>query len=149
MNVIGSRRRPRSTTWGWGLLSTLCVLLIVNAVWLFTAVGTPGVFEADTGVPASEFRAAYPTVADELAGRGRTIAVLLAGLATLALAVTITGLRTGAAWARASLWAFVAALAAVAMNALFGGRADVGSFYAAWTVLAASGLLLTGRGASN
>jgi hypothetical protein len=148
MTVI-EHRRPRSATWGWGLLSTLCVLLILNALWLFTAVGTPGVFEADTGVSASEFRAAYPGVADELAGRGRTIAVLLAGLAALALAVTIAGLRTGAPWARSCLWVFVAAIAAVATNALAGGRADVGSFYAAWAILAATGVLLTGRGAAR
>ena len=147
MTVI-AHRRPRSARWGWGLLSTLCVLLILNALWLFTAVGTPGVFEADTGVSASEFRSAYPGVADELAGRGRTIAVLLAGLATLALAVTITGMRTGAPGARSCLWVFAAALAAVATNALAGGRADVGSFYAAWAILAATGVLLTGRGAS-
>jgi hypothetical protein len=134
-----------SARWGWGIVATLSALLVANAVWLFAAAGTSGLFEADTGVSASAFRDAYPTVADELAGRGRTIAVLLAGLAALALAVAIAGMRGGADWARRALWVFVAALALVATNAFVGGRADVGSFYVASAGVAAFGVFLTGR----
>jgi hypothetical protein len=147
MSVIdrGQSIRSSSQRWGWGILATLSALLVANAVWLFTAAGTPGLLEADTGVSADALRQAYPTVAEELAGRARTIAVLLAGLAALALAVAVAGMRDGGDWARRALWVFVGALAVVAMNALAGGRADVGSFYVAYAVVAAFGVFLTGR----
>jgi hypothetical protein len=144
MTVITARPRTRTAAWGQGLLSVLSALLIVNAVWLYVAVGSPAVVEGDTGVPLSELRAAFPTVATELAARGRTIALLLAGLAALALAVALGGLRAGAPWARHALWVFAVALLAVGANALGGGNVAVGVFYLAWGMLAAVGLMLAG-----
>jgi hypothetical protein len=145
MSVIERGGRARTAAWGWGIIATLSGLLIVNALWLYAAVGTPAVFEADTGVSLSELRAAYPGVADELTGRGRTIAVLLGGLGALAVATAIAGMRTGSRWASSTLWVFVAALLAVAANALAAARVEIGAFYLAWAVLSAFGLLLSGR----
>lgn len=142
MTVFASRPRTRAAAWGQGLLSPLSALLIVNAVWLFFAVGSPAVVEADTGVVLSEIEATYPTVATELATRGRTIALLLAGLATIAFIAAFAGIRAGAPWARQALWAFAAVLLAVATNAFDGGNVAVGTFYLAWSVLAAVGLVL-------
>jgi len=85
MTVVATRARTRAAPLGRRLLSTLSALLILNAAWLYFAVGSPAVVEADTGVALSELEAAYPAVAAELATRGRTIALLLGGLATLAL----------------------------------------------------------------
>jgi hypothetical protein len=142
MTVIASRPRTRAAAWGQGLVSTLSALLILNASWLYFAVGSPAVVEADTGVALAELEAAYPTVAAHLATRGRTIALLLGGLATLALVVSFGGLRAGATWARHALWAFAAVLLAVGANAFGGGNAEVGAFYLAMSVLAAIGLML-------
>jgi hypothetical protein len=145
MTVIASGTRTRAAPWGRRLLSTLSALLILNAAWLFFAVGSPAVVEADTGVALSELEAAYPAVAAELATRGRTIALLLGGLAALALVVSIGGLREGATWARHALWAFAAALVAVGANAFGGGNVAVGSFYLTLSVVAAGGLVLATR----
>jgi hypothetical protein len=147
MRVIDlDRPTPSSSArWGWGIVATLCVLLVANAVWLYLAAGTPALLEADTGVSAIALRDAYPSVVDELAGRGRTIAVLLGGVAALALAAAATGMRRNSASARRSLWVFVATLGVVAANAIGGGRADVGSFYAVLAIVAALGAHLTGR----
>jgi hypothetical protein len=142
MTVIASRARTRAAPWGRRLLSALSALLIVNAAWLFFAVGSPAVVEADTGVALSELEVAYPAVAAELASRGRTIALLLGGLATLALLVSIGGLGTGAAWARHALWAFAASLFAVGASAFGGGNVAVGSFYLTLSVVAAGGVAL-------
>lgn len=132
----------RTHAWGRGIVATLSGLLIVNAVWLFFAVGTPAVVESDTGASLAELRAAFPTVADELAGRGHTIALLVGGLGAMALVVSVTGLRAGAAGAGASLWVFVAALLAVAVNALTGGRWDVGATYLVLALATAVGVVL-------
>ena len=147
MTVLERGRRGRSAAWGWGITAGVCGLLLLNATWLYFAVGSPGFFEADTGVSASEFRAAFPGVADELAGRGRTIAVLLGGLAAVALAVAVTGLRAGERSARAALWLFVVVLLGGAANAMGNGRLDVGASYVVWALLAGTGLVLAGRGA--
>ena len=130
-------------------MSTLSALLIVNAVWLFFAIDTPGVVEADTGVSRGELMAAFPTVAGELASRGHTIALLVAGLGTMAFVVSMTGLRSGAVGAPASLWVFVAALLAVATNALAGGRWDVGTTYLFLALATAVGVVLATRGLAN
>jgi hypothetical protein len=126
--------RSSSTTLGWLLIAAVGAMLILSAAWLFTSVGTPAVFEADTGVSASEFTAAYPSVARELDARGRTIAMLVGALAVLALTAAASGWRahgwrTGASALRPTLWAFAAVLAAVGTVSTAGGRADVGSFY--------------------
>jgi hypothetical protein len=149
MAVTRPNESARTATWGWGIVATICALLFVNAAWLYVAVGSPTLFESDTGISASEFRAAYPSVARELEGRGRTLAVLLGGLVALGLTVSIAGLRTGAAWARHALWVLVLALAAVATNALAGSRADIGGFYLVLAGAVAVGVLLTRRDASR
>ena len=145
MTVVDRVRPAKSTVWGWSLIALVCALLLTSAAWLFSAVGTPAVFEADTGVSAAEFLAAYPSVAAELEGRGRTIALLVAALAALALMTTIAGWRSGAAWTHRSLWVFAAALLAIGASAVASGRADVGSFHLGAGLLAAVGLLMARR----
>ncbi len=145
MTVLEPVRPSRTTVWGWSLIALVCALLLTSAAWLFAAVGTPALFEADTGVSAAEFQAAYPSVAAELAGRGRTIALLLTALASLALMTAFAGWRTNAVWAHRTLWIFAAALSTIGASAAANGRADVGAFHLGAGLLAAVGLLLARR----
>jgi hypothetical protein len=145
MAVIERSSGVRAAAWGRGIVIGLSLLLVANGVWLFFGIATPGVIEADTGVSLTELRAAYPSVVDELTGRGRTIAVLVAGLGVVALSIALTGLRSGSLTARNGLWAFAVVLLAVGVYGLARGRADVGSFYLLWAVLAALGLGLAAR----
>ena len=146
MIMMESARSTARSAWGWALIAAVCTMLLVSAAWLFTFVGTPSLFEADTGVSASEFAAAYPSVARELTGRGRTIALLVGALALLALTAAAVGWRTGAAATRPTLWAFAAALTTIGTVSAVGGRPDVGSFHIGLGALTAVGLLLAGRG---
>jgi hypothetical protein len=134
MTTVAQTRAP-VRRWPWLVLVALGALFVLNGVWLFTLIATPAVVEADTGIALAELRAAYPSVADELAGRGRTVALLVAGLGAMAVAAAVAGLRHDSATARSVLWVFVGVLALVTLHAFSRGRWDVGSFYAGWSLL--------------
>lgn len=138
-------RRHATTTLGWTLIAAVGAMLVLSAAWLFASVGTPTLFEADTGVSSSEFTVAYPSVARELASRGRTIALLVGALAALAITSAASGWRSGARELHPTLWALAAALALVGAVSAFGGRPDVGSFYLVLGAIAGLGVLLVGR----
>lgn len=140
-----TQRSLPARAWGWGILLTLSVLLVINGLWLFFAVGSAAVFEQDTGVSLSELQAAYPSVAAVMERRGQTVAILLTGLALLAFVVSLTGLRTASAWAWTSLWVLVLVLGVIAFRNLADGGAVLGLYYLALAVVAGTGLLLAGR----
>jgi uncharacterized RDD family membrane protein YckC len=138
--------RQRSSPWGWSILMVLCAFLVINGIWLFFSVGSPVVFEGDTGVSLSELQAAYPTVAAVMERRGQNISVLLMGLGVLAFVVAFAGLKMGSVWAWNALWALVLALAAIAALTLTEGRADLGIYYLLLALIAASAQLLARKG---
>jgi hypothetical protein len=142
-----SIRSTSTNKLGWGIIAGVGALLLVSAAWLYGSVGHPDVVHADTGVALAELAAAFPTVAHELTARGRTIALLVAALALLALSTTAAGWRSGGAATRPAVVAFAVALAAIGAHALVAGRADVGGFYLLLGALAAVGAVLATRDA--
>lgn len=149
MTTMATQRRGPQVTWGWGLVATVCVLLLVSATWLYVSVGTPALVLADTGVTLTDLEAAYPMVARELTARGRTIALLVAAVSINALTVTLVGWRSGAAWTRTVAGVFALTLFVIGAHALFAGRADIGTFYVGSAALATVGIGLAARGARS
>lgn len=123
----------------------LSAFLVLNGVGLFFIESSLSAFEQDTGVPLSEFRQAYPTVANHIAREGQTISILLAGLGLLALVVSLGGLRHHSRWAWNAIWVLVGVLAGLGVRALVGGQPFglISLFVAA---VALVGQLLAGRG---
>ncbi len=150
MTVTNPPRPSTASTLGWLLIAAVGAMLILSAAWLFVSVGTPALFEADTGVSANEFTAAYPSVAREFDGRGRTIAMLVGALAVLALTSAVSGWRAnawrgGASTLRPTLWALALVLAAIGTGVAVGGRIDVGSFYLTLGAITGLGVHLVRR----
>jgi len=87
--VTVARATGRRTA-GWWLLLVAGGLLLLDGLWLTTAVRTPTVFTQDTGFALAEVQAAYPRVVDVMHTRGTLIGVLLCGIGALVL-VLATG----------------------------------------------------------
>lgn len=140
MTPARSMHPLRTGTFAARALVALAALLVLNAGWLFFGVTTPAVVEADTGVAAAELAAAYPGVAAELDARGRTIAILLAGVSLMALLAALGQLGNGAVGGRAPLWTFVATLAGLGVHGLTAGNTTVGGLYLVFGLLVAVAL---------
>lgn len=109
-----------TATWGWRILVTVSVLLILNGVGLYA-------FVVETHTE-------------------RTIGVLLAAFAALSLMVALEGLRHATRWAWTAMWVVVVSLAAVGAHSLRGDRLDVPATYFVLAVVALVGQVLAGKG---
>jgi hypothetical protein len=109
--------------WGWRILVLVAGLLLLNGVSLY-------LFIVDTHVE-------------------RTIGVLLASFAALALVVALEGLRNGTRWAWNASWVVVISLFAVGAHTLRGDRLDVPATYLFLGVIALVGVLLARRGVAS
>jgi hypothetical protein len=105
--------------WGWRILVVVSALLLLNGVALYVII-------VDTHTE-------------------RTIGVLLAAFAALALAVAFEGLRHGSRWAWHASWVTVASLAAVGLHSLRGDRMDLPVWYLSLSAIALAGQLMAGR----
>ncbi len=121
MSIPRQNGQSRTSKWGWGILLVVSALLALNGVIWFFMGGSLSTFEQDTGIPLSEFRQAYPTVADGIAQQARQIAIWFVAFGLLALGVALEGFRHRSRWAWNLTWILVAAPAAVGVNALAGG----------------------------
>lgn len=131
--------------WDWWLWVAVSMLLLLDGVMLLFVVATPSVFRGDTGVPLEELRRAYPTVAAEMAHRGRTLALMLVVLGGVAGVATVTGLARGERSARAVLAWVAIALAALGLYFVALGRVDIAALYLVTAALGGAGLLRPAR----
>ncbi len=147
MTTRENTSQSKISKWGWDILIALSALLALNGVALYFMSASPAIFEQDTGVPMSEVKQIYPTVADQIVREGQTIAILLGGFGLLALVVALEGLRQGSRWAWNASWVVVATLAGIAVKTIVqSGRIDIGLFYLAFAAVVTVGQLLARRG---
>lgn len=139
--------RSRAAKWGWGLLLLLSALLALNGVgWFLTGPSISlASIEQDTGMSVSEFRQAYPTVADSIAVNARQVAIWFMSFGILALLVALEGFRRGSRWAWYAAWVLVAAPAAVGLNELVEGGAAFGLAALGLGAIGLLGQILAGR----
>jgi hypothetical protein len=150
MTIAKEGSKTRTQKWGWGILLVVSALLALNGVAVYFMSASPAIFEQDTGVPMSEVRQAYPTVADQVVREGQTIAILLGGFGLLALMVALEGLRHRSRWAWNAGWVVVATLAGIAIKTLVQtGRLDIGLSYLALAAVVTVGQLLARRGLAS
>lgn len=139
MNAAGGR--PGRRGWGWWLWAAVSVLLLLNGITLLFVGSSPSVFRSDTGVALEELRQAFPTVAVEMARRGRILALMLVLVGGVAAVATFAGLARGERSARAVLGWIAVALAALGVYFVALGRVDIAALYLIAGVLGALGLL--------
>lgn len=142
MTIAKETSQLRTAKWGWGILLVLSVLLVLNGIFLFFFEGSLSAFEQDTGVALSQFRQAYPTVANNIAREGENLSIIFTGLGLMALVVSLGGFRSGSRWAWNSIWVLVGLFAVGGVRALVGGSPSVGVFYLFLTAMALVGQLL-------
>jgi hypothetical protein len=145
MSIARERSKTRTQKWGWGILFVVSALLALNGVVWFFMGGSLSTFEQDTGVPLSEFRQAYPTVADGIARQARQVAIWYGAFGLLALAVALEGFRHSSRWAWNATWVLVGAPAAAGVNVLAGGELGLGLGMLGVAAVALVGQLLAGR----
>ncbi len=146
MSIPGQNRQSRTSKWGWGILIALSALLALNGVIWFFMGGSLSTFEQDTGIPLSEFRQAYPTVADGIARQARQVAIWYGAFGLLALGVAREGFRHSSRWAWNATWVLVGAPAAAGVNVLAGGELGLGLGMLGVAAVALVGQLLARRG---
>ena len=147
MSSMVPRTVAKTQKWGWGILIVVSALLALNGVALYFISTSPATFEQDTGVPISEVRQAFPTVADHVVGEGQTISMLLASLGLLAFVVALGGYRDSPRWAWNAMWVLVGMLAVFSIVfLLFASRLDIGGFYVALAGVTLVGQLLARKG---
>lgn len=143
---VGGRESWKRHGWGWGIVWVVGALIAVDGVWLFSAVGSPAVFEQDTGVQLAAVQQAFPDVAAQMEQRGRLLALMLTGLGVFVLVLAWAGLKSDSRYVWNSLWVLVLLFAGIGAYVMTSGRADIASFYLGVAVLTAVGLLWAGRG---
>jgi len=134
--------QSRTAKWGWGILIAISALLILNGAGWFFMGPSLAFFELDTGVSLEAFRAAYPTVARNIATNARQVAIWFLAFGALALLVALEGYRHNSRWAWNAAWVLVAAPAAVGINVLAGGEGAFGFGILAVAAVALAGQLL-------
>lgn len=128
---------------GWWLLLAAGVLLVLDGLWLTTAVRTPAVFAQDTGVALVEVAAAFPRVVDVMHARGTLIGVLLCGVGALVVVLAWDGRRGASRTAWSALAVVAALLLALAAVGFAAGSAMVGAVYLFFALALGAGLALT------
>lgn len=140
--MTATRADGRGTA-GWWLLLVAGGLLLLDGLWLTTAVRTPAVFAQDTGFALPEVQAAYPRVVDVMHARGTLIGVLLCGVGALVLVLAWGGRRGDVRTARPALGAVAAMLLALAVVGFAAGSAAVGAVYLFFALATGVGVALT------
>ncbi len=135
-------------TVGWWILVVAGALLLVDGAWVAANVGSPAVFEQDTGVALAVLQAEYPTVADGYRRLAINAGLMIVGIGLVLLVEALIGLRTRARAAWVGAAAALVPVAAVAVVILSAGSATVGLVWAAFAVVGALGLALTAGGAA-
>ncbi len=146
MSIPKENGQSRTSKWGWGILIALSALVALNGVFWFYYGGRLSSFEQDTGVPLSEFKQAYPTVAEGIARQHRQVAIWYGAFGLLALGVAWEGFRHRSRWAWNLTWILVAAPAAVGVNVLAGGEGLFGFIMLGFAAVGLVGQLLARRG---
>jgi hypothetical protein len=121
-------------------------MLVLNGVGWFFMGPSLSTLEQDTGVPLSEFRQAYPAVADSIAVNARQVAIWFMAFGLLALLLALDGLRHGSRQALSAMWILVAAPAAIGINVLVGGQSPFGAGMLVVAAIALIGQLLARKG---
>jgi hypothetical protein len=143
MSSMVTRTVAKTQNWGWGILIVVSALLALNGVALYFISASPATFEQDTGVPISEVRQVFPTVADHIVREGQIISMSLASLGLLAFVVALGGYRNGSPWAWNAMWVLAGTLAAFSAGfILIAGRLDIGAFYLVLATVTLVGQLL-------
>lgn len=143
------RDQSRASKWGWGILLVISAMQVLNGVaWLFVGPSVSLAYmEEISGTPPTDFRQAYPAVADHVGDGARQVAIWIMAFGLLALIVALEGSRHGTRRAWNAMWVWVGAPTAIGINYLFGeelGFDNVGMF--AIAAVALVGQLLARRG---
>ena len=148
MSAVAARHPGgRRAAAGWWLLIAAGVLLLVNGLWLATAVRTPEVFAQDTGIAMDEVRAAYPSVIDVMNARGTLVGVMLTGVGAVVVVLAWSGRRAAPHTAWATLVVVAALLLSLSVVAFVFENALVGAVYLFFALAAGAGLALTAASA--
>jgi len=144
--------QSRASKWGWSILLVISALLVLNGiVWLFVGPNMSLSYtEEISGTPPTDFRQAYPAIADHMGRNARQVAIWITAFGLLALNAAVEGFRNGSRWAWNAMWVFVAAPAAIGVNYSAAGELgfdNVGMFAVAAVALV--GQLLARRGLAS
>jgi hypothetical protein len=140
--TAGRPTTGRRAAAGWWLLIAVGVLLLVNGLWLATAVRSPDVFAQDTGVSIDEVRAAYPRVVSVMNARGTLVGVMLAGLGAVTVVLAWGGRRAAPRTAWAALVVVALVLLTLSVVAFVFENALVGAVYLFFAFATGAGLAL-------
>ena len=127
---------------GWWLLIAVGVLLLINGLWLATAVRSPDVFAQDTGISMDEVRAAYPRVVAVMNARGTLVGVMLTGLGAVAVVLAWRGRLAAPRTAWAALVVVALVLLTLSVVAFTFENALVGAVYLFFAFATGAGLAL-------
>jgi hypothetical protein len=119
MNTAETKTQSRISKLGWGILTGISALLVLNGAALYFFIAE---------------------MQEE-----RTTAIMLSGFGLLALAVALQGFRTGSRSAWNATWVLVTLLVVIGVHILLTGNMVVGPFYLSLAAITLLGQLLAGR----
>jgi hypothetical protein len=119
MNTAETRTHSRISKLGWGILTGISALLVLNGAALY-------LFVAESH-------------------EEQTSAIILSGFGLLALFVALQGFRINSRSAWNATWVLVALLAVVGVHIMLSGNLMVGLFYLSLTAITLIGQLFAGR----
>jgi hypothetical protein len=119
MNTAEMKTQSRISKLGWGILTGISALLVLNGAGLYFFIAE---------------------MQEE-----RTTAIMLSGFGLLALVVALEGFRTGHRSAWNATWVLVTLLVVIGVHILLTGNMVVGPFYLSLAAITLIGQLLAGR----
>lgn len=133
----------RVQKWGWVLMLAVSAMLMLNGAGWFFMGSSLATFEGDTGVPLTEFREAYPTVAHSIAVNARQVAIWFLAFGSLAFGVALEAFRSNSPSSSRLMWILIATPAAIGINVFLGGQSPFAVGMLGVAAIALLGQLLT------